>query len=114
MSQHKSNLNTQKLVETKDLVFIWKLILKNIAILILVPVLAYIIGYVYTYRLTDVYGSKVQILLKSNDTYDYQDQIYKGLGAYGAYMDLQNQMRIMQSNDFIGEIIDKISKFILE
>jgi tyrosine-protein kinase Etk/Wzc len=108
MSQHKSNLNTQKLVETKDLVFIWKLILKNITILIFVPVLAYIIGYVYTYRLTDVYGSKVQILLKSNDTYDYQDQIYKGLGAYGAYMDLQNQMRIMQSNDFIGEIVDKI------
>ena len=38
----------------------------------------------------------------------------KFIKAYGAYMDLQNQMRIMQSNDFIGEIIDKISKFILE
>ena len=108
MSQNKPALQSQKLVETKDLVFIWKLILKNIAILIFIPVLAYIVGYVYTYRLTDVYGSKVQLLLKSNDTYDYQDQIYKGLGAYGAYMDLQNQMRIIQSNDFIGEIIDKI------
>ena len=108
MNQHKPVIKPQKLVETKDLMFIWKLLLKNIAILIFIPVLAYIIGYVYTYRLTDVYGSKVQVLLKSNDTYDYQDQIYKGLGAYGAYMDLQNQMRIIQSNDFIGEIVDKI------
>ena len=108
MSQNKPALQPQKLVETKDLIFIWKLIVDNIAVLIFVPVLAYLIGYVYTYRLTDVYGSKVQLLLKSNDTYDYQDQIYKGLGAYSAYMDLQNQMRIIQSNDFIGEIIDKI------
>ena len=108
MNQHKPAVKSQKLVETKDLMFIWKLFIKNISILILIPVLAYIIGYVYTYRLTDVYGSKVQILLKSNDTYDYQDQIYKGLGAYGAYMDLQNQIRILQSNDFIGEVVDKI------
>ena len=108
MNQNTPAVKTQKLVETKDLVFIWKLLLKNIAILIFIPLLTYIVGYVYTYRLTDVYGSKVQLLIKSNDTYDYQDQIYKGLGAYGAYMDIQNQMRILQSRDFIGEIIDKI------
>jgi capsular exopolysaccharide synthesis family protein len=99
---------TNKLVETKDLMFIWKLIQKNIGILIIIPILAYAVGYIYTYRLTDVYGSKVQLLLKSNDTYDYQDPIYKGLGAYGVYMDVQNQMRILQSKDFIKEIIDKI------
>ena len=108
MNQNRPTVQTQKLVETKDLVFIWKLFLKNIAILVFLPLLAYIVGYVYTYRLTDVYGSKVQLLIKSNDTYDYQDQIYKGLGAYGAYMDLQNQMRILQSRDLIGEIVDKI------
>lgn len=108
MNQNRPTVKTQKLVETKDLVFIWKLLLKNIAILIFIPLLAYVVGYVYTYRLTDVYGSKVQLLLKSNDTYDYQDQIYQGLGAYGAYMDIQNQMRILQSRDFIGEIVDKI------
>ncbi|HIP36403.1 MAG TPA: polysaccharide biosynthesis tyrosine autokinase [Crocinitomix sp.] len=100
---------TNKLVETKDLVFIWKLILKNIGFLILIPLIAYFVGYIYTYRLTDVYGSKVQLLLKSNETYDYQDPIYKGLGAYGVYMDVQNQMRILQSKDLIEEIIEKIN-----
>ncbi len=99
---------TNKLVETKDLVFIWKLILKNIGLLILLPIIAYAVGYIYTYRLTDVYGAKVQLLLKQNDTYDYQDPIYKGLGAYGVYMDVQNQMRILQSKDFIEEIVEKI------
>src|SRR5690606_18498139 len=38
----------------------------------------------------------------------YQDPIYKGLGAYGAYMDVQNQIRILQSRDLVGEIIDRV------
>jgi len=108
MTPNQPASKTNKLVETKDLVFIWKLILKNLAFLIIVPLVAYFIGYIYTYRLTDVYGSKVQLLLKSNETYDYQDPIYKGLGAYGVYMDVQNQMRILQSKDLIEEIVDKI------
>jgi capsular exopolysaccharide synthesis family protein len=99
----------KKLIDTKDLTFLWKLIVKNLTVLVVVPMFAYLLGYIYTYRLTDVYGAKVQLLLKSNETYDYQDPIYKGLGAYGVYMDVQNQMRILQSSDLIGEIVDKIN-----
>ncbi|MFK8038640.1 MAG: polysaccharide biosynthesis tyrosine autokinase [Crocinitomicaceae bacterium] len=109
MATPKLTENKQKLFETKDLVFVWRLLLKNIAIIIIVPILAYVIGYIYTYRLTNIYGAKVQLLLKSSDTYDYQDQIYKGLGAYGVYMDAQNQMRIMKSRDLIGEIVDRMN-----
>ncbi len=111
MNQSKNVDRTQKLIESKDLLFVWRLILKNIGFIILVPVIAYFVGYIYTYRLTDIHGSKVQLLLKSNETYDYQDQIYKGLGAYGVYMDAQNQMRIIQSRDLIGEVIDKVNIF---
>ena len=98
-----------KLIERKDFAFIWRLIIDNLAFLILIPVVVYLIGYIYTYRLTNVYAAKVQLLLKSDDTYDYQDPIYQGLGAYGAYMDAQNQMRILASRDLIGEVIDKIN-----
>ncbi|UKN01558.1 polysaccharide biosynthesis tyrosine autokinase [Paracrocinitomix mangrovi] len=101
---HKSN----KLIDSNDLMFVWKLFAKNILILIFVPILAYLVGYVYTHRLSNIYGAKAQLLLKSNETYDYQDPIYKGLGAYGVYMDVQNQMRILRSKDLIGEVIDKI------
>jgi tyrosine-protein kinase Etk/Wzc len=99
---------SNKLIESKDLVFLWRIIKKNLAILILIPLFAYAIGYVYTYRLTDIYGAKAQLLLKSEKTYDYQDPIYKGLGAYGMYMDVKNQIRVLQSRDLIGRVVDKL------
>lgn len=97
-----------KLINTKDLAFVWSLIIENIGIIILIPLFAYAIGYVYTHRLTYYHGAKTQLLLKSNDTYDYQDPIYQGLGAYGMYMDVQNQIRILQSRDLIGEVVDRV------
>ncbi|MFK8045801.1 MAG: GumC family protein [Crocinitomicaceae bacterium] len=108
MATPKPVVNKQKLFESKDLIFVWRLFLKNLAVLIVIPILAFLIGYVYTYRLSNIYGAKVQLLLKSTDTYDYQDQIYQGLGAYGVYMDAQNQMRIIQSRDLIGQVIDRM------
>jgi tyrosine-protein kinase Etk/Wzc len=101
--------HSNKLIESKDLIFIWRLILKNLWLILLLPALAYLIGFVYTYRLSNVYGAKAELLLKSNETYDYQDPIYQGLGAYGVYMDVQNQMRILNSRDLISEVIDKLN-----
>lgn len=100
--------NSNKLIEIKDFLFIWRLFIKNISVIIIIPLLAYAVGYLYTYRLTNIYGAKVQMLLKSNETYDYQDPIYKGLGAYGIYMDVQNQIRIIKSRDLLGEVVDKL------
>ncbi|MBK6951976.1 MAG: hypothetical protein IPH24_07980 [Crocinitomicaceae bacterium] len=65
-------------------------------------------GYIYTYRLTDVYGAKVQLLLKSDQTYDYQDPIYNGFGAYGLYTAVSHQTRILPSKDIIGEVIARL------
>lgn len=99
---------SNSLFETKDLLFVWRLIKKNIFIIILTPVFAYLIGYIYTYRLPIIYSANAQLLLKSDQTYDYQDPIYKGLGAYGMYMDVRNQIRILQSRDLIGEVVEKL------
>lgn len=104
-----SKTPSNKLLEAKDILFVWKMILKNIGFIIVIPLMAYGVGYVYTYRLANIYGAKAELLLKSNETYDYQDPIYKGLGAYGVYMDAQNQIRIIKSRDLIGEVIDKIN-----
>ena len=95
------------LLDVQDLLFLWRLLLKNLIIIIVLPLLAYSIGYVYAYRLPSIYGAQAEVLFKSNETYDYQDPIYKGLGAYGMYMDVQNQIRILTSNDLISEVIDK-------
>ena len=99
---------SNKLISTKDIEFLWGLITKNLGFIIFMPMLAYAIGYVYTHRLTSIYGSKIQLLLKSEETYDYQSQIYQGLGAYGMYMDVQNQIRILKSRDLLGEVVDKM------
>ncbi|WP_027420660.1 exopolysaccharide transport family protein [Crocinitomix catalasitica] len=108
-SQDISAHNTSnKLIELKDLTFIKNIFLKNLWIILLLPPLGYLAGYVYTYRLTNIYGAKTELLLKSNETYDYQDKIYQGLGAYGVYMDVQNQIRILRSRDLVGEVIDKL------
>lgn len=99
---------SNKLIDTRDLLLPWRLLVKNFFLLTILPLAAYAVGYIYTYRLANVYGAKIQLLLKSNETYDYQDPIYKGLGAYGIYMDVQNQMRILKSRDLLGEVVDKI------
>ncbi len=99
----------KSLIQYKDLEAIWRLVRKNFLLLLFIPLLTYAIGYIYAFRLPDVYGAKVELLLKSNETYDYQDPIYKGLGAYGMYMDVSNQTRILQSKDIIGEVVDKMN-----
>lgn len=111
MSKRLNKPVSNTLIDAKDLAFVWKLIVKNYLLLIFIPLLAYVAGRIYIERLPSIYGVKAQFLLKSNETYDYQDPIYKGLGAYGAYMDVQNQMRIVQSRDLIGEVVDKIKVY---
>ncbi|MCG8574376.1 MAG: polysaccharide biosynthesis tyrosine autokinase [Flavobacteriales bacterium] len=100
---------SNKLIETKDILFVWRLFLKNLFLIVILSALSYGIGRIYTHRLPNIYGAKTELLLKSNETYDYQDPIYKGLGAYGMYMDVQNQIRILTSHDLVGEVVDKIN-----
>jgi uncharacterized protein involved in exopolysaccharide biosynthesis len=48
------------------------------------------------------------VLLKNEDTYDYQNQIYKGIGYYQSYQDNANQIRVLTSNDLIGDVLSKL------
>ena len=108
MKEQRISGPSNTLIEMKDLKFLWKMVYKNLFVILLSPVVFYAIGHIYAYRLNDIYGAKAQLLLKSQETYDYQDPIYQGLGAYGAYMDVANQIRILQSRDLIAEVVDKI------
>ena len=104
----KEKRATNNIVDLKDFLFFWRLIKKNIGLIIIIPIIFYGLGYVYSYRLNDVYGAKTQLLLKSNETYDYQDPIYQGLGAYEVYKDARNQIRILQSRDLIMSAVEKM------
>ncbi|MFT4600395.1 MAG: tyrosine-protein kinase Etk/Wzc [Arenicella sp.] len=105
---NKEKKASNNIVDIKDFLFLWRLIKKNIGLIIIIPIIFYSLGYIYSYRLTDVYGAKTQLLLKSNETYDYQDQIYQGLGAYESFKDAKNQIRILQSRDLILSVVEKM------
>jgi len=96
------------IIELDDLRSFLKIFSQNWHIIVLLILLSGVLSYFYTYKLPDVYAAKTQILLKSDDTYDYQSQIYKGIGYYQAYQDNDNQIRVLTSNDLIGQALSKI------
>ncbi len=71
--------------------------------------IAFVFAYFYSHRLPDIYGAKAEILLKSNQTHDYQNKIFSNLGYYSVVQDLTNQKRVITSKDLVGRVIDKLN-----
>ena len=103
MNKKKSNI-----LDLDDFRSFYKVISKNWYIVLIFVIGAFVLSYLYTYKLPDVYAAKSQVLLKNEDTYDYQNQIYKGIGYYQSYQDNANQIRVLTSNDLIGDVLSKL------
>ncbi|MCW3110754.1 MAG: hypothetical protein JWQ09_5260, partial [Segetibacter sp.] len=97
------------IIDINDLRSLMKIFYKNWYIFILFALSSTIICYFYTHKLQDIYGAKTQILLKSDDTYDYQNQIYSRVGFYQPSQDNDNQMRIITSSDLIRKTLSKLN-----
>ena len=102
MPRDKKNSN---IIEMDDLRSFWKIFSKNWYIVALFIILASILSFFYTYKLPEIYAAKSQILLKNDETYDYQTQMYKGIGYYQDYQDNTNQIRVITSNDLIKKTL---------
>lgn len=96
------------IIEMDDLKSFFTNFYKNWYIIVIFVSIAAFASYLYTYKLPDIYAAKTQILLKNNETYDYQTQIFKGLGYYEAYQDNTNQIRVISSNDIIAHTLKKL------
>lgn len=86
-------------------------LISNWYLIFFIPTVAFTVSYIYTHRIPDIYAAKAQILLKSNETYDYQQQIYRGLGfnsKYASYEETASQMRIINSSNLIENILSRI------
>ncbi|HET6244701.1 MAG: polysaccharide biosynthesis tyrosine autokinase [Bacteroidetes bacterium] len=97
------------IIDSKDLKQVWKVFIENWYIMLLFVLISASIAYIYTYKLTDVFAGRTQILIKSSETYDYQNQLYKGLGYYGAYEDISNQKRVITSYNLIEQTVAKLN-----
>lgn len=108
MTPQKKN---EALLSMKDLRSIWRIIARNWYIPLIFLGIAYLIGFFYTYKLTNVYGVSTQILLNTNDQYYANSLIsesYGGKGDYGRYVDNTNESKIIQSYNLLSKVIDKI------
>ncbi len=109
MSKQKKN---EPLVSFDDFKVIWRIIARNWYIPIIFAGLAYLVGYFYTYKLTNLYQVSTQLMLNTNEQYYSQSLIneaYAGdKGDYGRYVDNTNESKVIQSYDLLSKVVDKI------
>ncbi|MDQ3100488.1 MAG: polysaccharide biosynthesis tyrosine autokinase, partial [Bacteroidota bacterium] len=97
------------IVDAKDLRYFIRIASKNWYFVAVALVLSSVLAYLYSYKLPDIYGATTQILLKDNEVYNYQTQMYKSLGYVGAYGDIVNQKRVLTSHDLINSSLDRLN-----
>ena len=99
------------LISDSDLKAIWRIIVKNWYIPIIVTPIFFLIGYFYVYKLTNVYQASVE-LLKKNDSYYkgnlISDQSGGFFGTSKTYIDNSNEMRILRSHDLMKSAVLKL------
>lgn len=100
-----------EIISRKDIVKVLAIAISNWYILLGLPIVFFGVSYIYTHRIPDIYAAKCQILLKSNETYDYQQQIYRGLGfnsKYASYEETASQMRVIKSSNLIEDVLERL------
>ena len=109
MSKISLQGKTAPILSLSDLNFIRRIIVKNWWILILLPLIAYVLGYLYTYRLTIVHKASTEFLIQSDDMY-YKNNLVTDANFvnYSTYIDNSNEQRIIQSYDLISEVVTQL------
>ena len=104
-------MKTNQIISRNDVFLVLGAILRNWYVILLLPVLFFSVAYVVTHRIQDVYASNCQILLRAQETYDYQSQISRGLGLtnrFGGYEYTAGQMKIVKSTTILDDVIDSL------
>ncbi|HPF91649.1 MAG TPA: Wzz/FepE/Etk N-terminal domain-containing protein, partial [Flavobacteriales bacterium] len=96
------------IIDAKDLRYFLRIASKNWYFVVVALLLSGVLSYLYSYKLPDIYGATTQILLKDNEVYDYQNQVYKSLGYVQSYSDIVNQKRVLTSYDLIDAALAKL------
>jgi len=108
----KNSLKEQSLITTEDIAKVLKFVGRNIGFLLILPLIGLLIGFLYSHRLQEVYAAKGQILLNSGDVYDYQQNLFQGLGMennYYSYDKIESDKRVLSSTKLINEALDQLN-----
>lgn len=96
------------IIDAKDLRYFLRIAAKNWYFVVVALLLSAVLSYLYSYKLPDIYGASTQILLKDEDVYDYQSQVYRSLGYTQSYSDIVNQKRVLTSYDLVDATLSKL------
>ena len=108
MSTSQLKISNNKILSIEDLKWVLKCF-ERLVLFIIIPAISLLIGVFYNYKIIPKYTSKIEILLKSNEVYDYQDKLYSNVGFYSYYGDITNQIRVITSYDLIQKALSKLN-----
>ena len=94
------------LISLDDISKVFRVLAKNWFYFFVFPIIGGFFAYFYTYRMPDVYAAKAKIMLESNETLDVTNSFYNSY--YAAYSQITNQMRVLESYDFLKKVTEKI------
>ena len=100
------------LIDADDMRIVGKFFIKNWLILILLPGIAAIVSYIYTYRLPDIYAAKTEIMIKSQESSMMESSLVGTTNPYARvyqqYGNMQDQKRVIKSYDLVAQAISKL------
>lgn len=99
------------LIDVNDIKTVWLIFVKNWYIVLGFVLIAGLIAYLYSYKLTNVYAARTQLLVKSTDEYNPQSLItdsYYG-NTYKTYIDNSNELRVIRSYDLIEKVLERLN-----
>ena len=104
---------TASIIDLEDIKSLMRILSKNWYVIILSLIFFYGIYFIYSYRLTNVYAAKSQILLEANDQQlNEQSLISENFGGYAywnqASIDNATQIRILTSYDLLEKVIRRM------
>ncbi|MGZ3865707.1 MAG: GumC family protein, partial [Bacteroidia bacterium] len=93
-----------------DVKVIWRTILQNWYVPVILVPLLYLIGYFVAYRQFEIYQVSTQLLLKNNDQYYKEDVINETNNFYsaGSYVNNSNEIRVIKSYNLIEKVVDRL------
>ena len=101
--------NKTNLIDSEDLLWMWRTFILRWPIYLLSVILFLFLGYLYNYKKIEIYNSKIEILLNSNEVYNYQEGLKSNVGYYNFFADIANQKRIIKSFDLVSKAVKKLN-----
>jgi capsular exopolysaccharide synthesis family protein len=100
------------LIDADDMRIVGKFFIKNWLLLLLLPGIAAIVSYIYTYRLPDIYAAKTEIMIKSQESSMMESSLVGTTNPYARvyqqYGNMQDQKRVIMSYDLVAQAISKL------